>query len=74
MMKKPVILKNDLVLVAGAIAFSTVGMFAAYRFGRKVEIDEIIDIVKDQGIVNFKFYPRNADKFVAITMNLVEGD
>ena len=57
-MKKPVILKNDLVLVAGAIAFSTVGMFAAYQFGRRVEIDEIVDIVKDQGITSFKFYPK----------------
>jgi len=72
-MKKPVILKNDVVLVTSAIIFSTVGMFAAYRFGRKAEIDEIIDIVKDQGGMVFNFYKKGQD-LIKVSMELVEGD
>ncbi len=73
-MKKPVILKNDLVLVAGALVFSTVGMFAAYRFGRKAEIDEIIDIIHDQGSTCFKFHQKNPRKAVKVFMHIIEGD
>lgn len=48
-MKKPVILRSDVVVVGATIAVSTVAMtigaFAAYRYGRKVEIS-LINILK----------------------------
>lgn len=58
-MKMPIILKNDVILVCGATVVSVIGMFWAYRFGRRAEIDELIDIVSDQGFTTFKFSTKN---------------
>ena len=58
-MKMPIILKNDVILVCGATVLSVIGMFGAYRFGRRAEIDELIDIVSDQGCTTFKFSTKN---------------
>jgi len=54
-MKKPVILKADLVVIGTTIVCTAIGMFTAYRYGRKAEIKELVDIVVDQGSIPFAF-------------------
>lgn len=70
-MKMPIIMKNDVILVCGATVLSIIGMFGAYRFGRRAEIDELIDIVSDQGITTFKFITKNKD-VTKISMEIIE--
>lgn len=70
-MKMPIILKNDVILVCGATVVSVIGMFWAYRFGRRAEIDELIDIVSDQGFTTFKFSTKNKD-VTKILMEIIE--
>lgn len=43
-MKTPIITKEDVIVVTGGILLSVVGVFAAYRYGRRVEIRELVDI------------------------------
>lgn len=54
-MKKPVIMKNDIIVMGAATAVSVIGMFTAYRFGRRSEIKELIAVAADQGGMTFKF-------------------
>ena len=70
-MKMPIIMKNDVILVCGATVLSIVGMFGAYRFGRKAEIDELIDIVSNQGSTTFKLITKNKG-VTKISMEIIE--
>lgn len=69
-MKKPVILKNDIIVVGAATAVSVIGMFTAYRFGRKSEIKELIAIAADQGCKTFKF--NIGGEITKVAMEIIE--
>ena len=69
-MKKPIIMKSDVIVVGVATVISVIGAFTAYRYGRKVEIKEIVDVVSDQGMTTFKF--NTGGKITKIGMELIE--
>ena len=69
-MKKPIIMKSDVIVVGVATVISVIGAFTAYRYGRKGEIKEIVDVVSDQGMTTFKF--NTGGKITKIGMELIE--
>ena len=69
-MKKPVIMKNDCIVIGGATLISIIGMFTAYRFGRKSEIKELIAVASDQGGMTFKF--NLGGKTTKVAMEIIE--